>query len=88
MSIDFVNDWFIFDDVIDKKTCDKIKKAANGNWNQGAVNKYSENEEITKEEFSKIKKVSKIDWDSIIEHEDNTTSSQELACSGDKCDIL
>ena len=50
MSIDFVNDWFIFDDVIDKKTCDKIKKAANGNWNQGAVNKYSENEEITKEE--------------------------------------
>ena len=45
-------------------------------------------EEITKEEFSKIKKVSKIDWDSIVENEDNTTSSQELACSGDKCDIL
>ena len=45
-------------------------------------------EEITKEEFSKTKKVLKIDWDSIVEHEDNTTSSQELACSGDKCDIL
>ena len=45
-------------------------------------------EEITKEEFSKTKKVLKIEWDSIVEHEDNTTSSQELACSGDKCDIL
>jgi hypothetical protein len=45
-------------------------------------------EEITKEEFSNAKKISKIDWDSIVEHEDNTTSSQELACSGDKCEIL
>jgi len=45
-------------------------------------------EEITKKEFSNAKKISKINWDSIVEHEDNTTSSQELACSGDKCDIL
>jgi len=45
-------------------------------------------EEITKDEFSKAKKISKIDWDSIVEYEDNTTSSQELACTGDKCEIL
>ena len=45
-------------------------------------------EEITKDEFSKAKKISKIDWDSIVEYEDNTTSSQELACSGDQCEIL
>ena len=45
-------------------------------------------EEITKETFSSFPKVSKIEWDEIEEHEDNTIGSQELACSGDKCDIL
>ena len=45
-------------------------------------------EEITKETFSSFPKVSKIEWDAIEEHEDNTIGSQELACSGDKCDIL
>jgi len=45
-------------------------------------------EEITKETFSSFPKVSKIEWDAIEEHEDNTIGSQELACSGDKCEIL
>ena len=45
-------------------------------------------EEITKETFSAFPKVSKIEWDAIEEHEDNTIGSQELACSGDKCEIL
>ena len=45
-------------------------------------------EEIDKETFSNFPKFKKIDWDAVVEHEDNTTSSQELACTGDKCDIL
>ena len=45
-------------------------------------------EEITKETFSSSPKVSKIDWDSVLEGEDNTIGSQELACTGDKCEIL
>ena len=44
-------------------------------------------EEITKEAFASSPKVSKIEWDEIVEHEDNTIGSQELACSGDKCEI-
>ena len=49
MSLDFVNDWFIFDSVIDKKTCNKIKKVASGNWNQGSINK-KQSAEITQKE--------------------------------------
>ena len=49
MSLDFVNDWFIFDSVIDKETCNKIKKVAKGNWSQGEV-RQKESKKITKEE--------------------------------------
>ena len=45
-------------------------------------------EEITKEQFSSYTKPKVIDWDAIEEHEDNTIGSQELACTGDKCEIL
>ena len=45
-------------------------------------------EEITKETYKTIPKIGVIDWDAIKEDDDNTTSSQELACSGDKCEIL
>jgi hypothetical protein len=29
-----------------------------------------------------------IEWESIVEDDDNTIGSQELACTGDKCEIL
>ena len=45
-------------------------------------------EEITKEAFLKFPKSKKIQWDSIREDQDNTIGSQELACTGDKCEIL
>ena len=44
-------------------------------------------EEITKETYKDIPKIGIIDWDSIKEDDDNTIGSQELACSGDKCEI-
>ena len=37
MSIDFLNDRFIFNNTIDKKICNKIKKLGEGNWNQADV---------------------------------------------------
>jgi ribonucleoside-diphosphate reductase alpha chain len=45
-------------------------------------------EEITKEEYSAIPRMKPINWESVIEHDDNTVGSQELACTGDKCEIL
>ena len=45
-------------------------------------------EEITKEEYSMFPKTKPIDWGSIAEDDDNTIGSQELACTGDKCEIL
>ena len=45
-------------------------------------------EEITKEEYSMFPKTKAIDWRSIREDDDNTIGSQELACTGDKCEIL
>jgi len=44
-------------------------------------------EEITKETYKTIPKIGIIDWDAIKEDDDNTIGSQELACSGDKCEI-
>lgn len=47
-------------------------------------------EEITKEQYDKmIKNFPKLDYKKlfIYEEKDNTQGSQELACSGDKCDI-
>jgi ribonucleoside-triphosphate reductase len=45
-------------------------------------------EEITKEEYKNYPKLKDIDWYSVVEDSDNTTGSQELACTGDACEIL
>ena len=45
-------------------------------------------EEITKEEYSMFPKMKPINWESVVEYDDNTVGSQELACTGDKCEIL
>ena len=37
MSLSFTNEWFIFNEEIDKKTCDKIKKLGQGNWEESSV---------------------------------------------------
>jgi len=37
MSLFFTNEWYIFKGTIDKKTCDKIKKLAVGNWEESAI---------------------------------------------------
>jgi ribonucleoside-triphosphate reductase len=47
-------------------------------------------EEITAEKFQELKaKIPSIPWEKLPEYEqhDNTTSSQELACTGDKCEL-
>ena len=43
---------------------------------------------ITKEEYSMFPKTKSINWRSVREEDDNTIGSQELACTGDKCEIL
>ena len=37
MSLYFTNEWFIFEQQIDKTTCNKIKKLAQGNWQESSV---------------------------------------------------
>ena len=37
MSLYFTNEWFIFNQVIDKKTCNKIKRLTKGNWEDAGV---------------------------------------------------
>jgi len=46
-------------------------------------------EDIDKEEYKELSKAmpDKLDWDSIVEVEDVTTSSQELACVGGACEL-
>ena len=45
-------------------------------------------ETITKREYNKLMSgMEKIDWGVVQEGEDNTTSSQELACTGDACEL-
>ena len=45
-------------------------------------------ETITKREYNKLMSgMEKIDWGVVKEGEDNTTSSQELACTGDACEL-
>ena len=41
MSLYFTNEWFIFEQEIDKKTCNKIKKLGQGNWEPSAVDTQS-----------------------------------------------
>ena len=44
-------------------------------------------EEITASEYANFPKPKEINWESFQESDDNTTSSQELACTGDACEI-
>ena len=37
MSLYFTNEWYIFNQEIDKKTCDKIRKLGHGKWEESAV---------------------------------------------------
>ena len=37
MSIYFTNEWYIFHAVVDKTTCNKIKKLGQGKWEDSAV---------------------------------------------------
>jgi len=37
MSLYFTNEWYIFEQVIDKQTCNKIKKLGQGNWEASSV---------------------------------------------------
>ena len=37
MSLYFTNEWFIFERVIDKQTCNKIKNLGKGNWEESSV---------------------------------------------------
>ena len=32
-----INEWFIFEEALDKKTCNKIKRLARNNWQESAV---------------------------------------------------
>tara|TARA_B100001179_G_scaffold231037_1_gene219973 strand:- start:1489 stop:2526 length:1038 start_codon:yes stop_codon:yes gene_type:complete len=47
-------------------------------------------EEISSEEYSEMKKKTNfvIDWDKVVEEDDNTIGSQELACTAGACEIL
>ena len=44
-------------------------------------------EEINPEEYSSMKSNFIIDWDKVVEEEDNTIGSQELACLAGACEI-
>jgi ribonucleoside-diphosphate reductase alpha chain len=46
-------------------------------------------EEISSEEYTEMLKKSNlaIDWDAVVEESDNTTGSQELACTAGACEI-
>ena len=37
MSLYFTNEWYIFQGALDKKTCNKIKKLGQGNWEPSSV---------------------------------------------------
>jgi PKHD-type hydroxylase len=37
MSIGFLNEWYICNNVIDKKTCNKIKRLSNGAWDKATI---------------------------------------------------
>jgi ribonucleoside-diphosphate reductase alpha chain len=55
----------------------------------GGSYKQAPYQEITKEAYLEAKKsFPVINWEAFEESEDNTTASQELACSGNSCEIL
>ena len=37
MALYFTNEWYILPQVVDKKTCDKIKNLGRGNWEESSV---------------------------------------------------
>ena len=37
MSLYFTNEWFIHEQVVDKKTCNKIKNLGKGKWEESSV---------------------------------------------------
>ncbi len=37
MSIEFLNEWYVFDNVIDEKTCNRIKQLAKGDWDEASI---------------------------------------------------
>ena len=47
-------------------------------------------QEITEKEYDELleRMPKEIDWGSLVEEQDNTTGSQELACTGGSCEIL
>ena len=47
-------------------------------------------QEITEKEYDELleRMPKEIDWSSLVEEQDNTIGSQELACSGASCEIL
>lgn len=46
-------------------------------------------EDVTKEQYDEVvKHLHAIDLTKVIEHEDNTTAKEEIACSGGACEIL
>ena len=47
MSLYFTNEWYIFNGEVDKQTCNKIKKLAQGNWEESSVDT---SKEVTDEE--------------------------------------
>ena len=56
---------------------------------EGHIYEQAPYEDITSDQYKEMKKAmpSNIDWKSIVEVMDTTTASQELACTGDSCEI-
>jgi ribonucleoside-diphosphate reductase alpha chain len=56
---------------------------------EGHIYEQAPYEDITSDQYKEMKKAmpTNIDWKSIVEAMDTTTASQELACTGDSCDI-
>ena len=56
---------------------------------EGHIYEQAPYEDITSDQYKEMKKAmpTNMDWKSIVEVMDTTTASQELACTGDSCDI-
>ena len=56
---------------------------------EGHIYEQAPYEDITSDQYKEMKKAmpTSMDWKSIVEVMDTTTASQELACTGDSCDI-
>ena len=56
---------------------------------EGHIYQLAPYEDISKEKYKELAKTmpKNIDWSSIVEEEDFTTSSQEFACTADQCEI-